>query len=396
MKQEFAPTPPSRRLTPVAPWPSAGTVEEYIRAETVRAVFQQASLGPLLSLLAAGLMTLGLWRAVPHGRLLVWCGGVTLTSLARQALVTAYRRRPPATDQMIWWEHAFLYTLVGVSLAWGGGALLITPNSVTYEALVYFFLIGIAGSAVASYSAYPTACMVAVTCLVLPVTVRFAWDDVTELRVMAAGGAVYLIAAIRAMRTYGSIWRHTFQLSWELRRAHSLADKLARTDELTGLYNRRAFTELGHQALEYARRYSRPLGLVMFDIDRFKAINDTYGHAAGDRVLQAVGATILGAARSFDIAGRLGGEEFAILMPETDGAEAVAFAERLRRDLFVVAVEHQGATIRVSCSFGVATGGGDVILDTLLNRADAAMYRAKREGRNRISSASRTITQPGA
>lgn len=375
------------RLTPIAPWPSAGTMDEHIRAETVRAVFQQATFAPLLSLLAAGLVGIGLWRVTPHGRVLLWIGGIGLLSFTRLALATAFRRRRPATDQMLRWEHAFLYTLVGFALVWGVGVLAILPDALIQEALVYFFLIAIAGAAVASYAAHPTACLIAVTCLVLPATVWFARDDVLELRVMAVGGALYLIAAIRATRTYSRFWRRTFQLSWELRQAKSLADTLARTDELTGINNRRAFMDLGHQALEHAQRYHRPLALVMFDIDRFKAINDTHGHAAGDRVLQAVGATILRAVRSPDIPGRLGGEEFAVLLPETDGAEALTFAERLRRDLSALAVTHNGATISFSCSFGVATCGEDDILDTLLTRGDAAMYRAKGEGRNRVSSA---------
>jgi diguanylate cyclase (GGDEF)-like protein len=226
--------------------------------------------------------------------------------------------------------------------------------------------------------------------------VWFARDDVLELRVMAVGGALYLIAAIRATRTYSRFWRRTFQLSWELRQAKSLADTLARTDELTGINNRRAFTDLSHQALEHTQRYHRPLALVMFDIDRFKAINDAHGHAAGDRVLQAVGATIVRAARSPDIPGRLGGEEFAVLLPETDGAEALTFAERLRRDLSALAVAYNGATIRFSCSFGVAARGEHETLDALLMRADAAMYRAKGEGRNRVSSAREDATQSGA
>lgn len=382
-----------RGVKPVASLSSAATVDDYIRAQTVNAVFQQAALGPLLSLLAAVLVVIGVWGVTSHARALVWLGAIALVSFLRLTLLLAYRRRAPATEQVNRWEQAFLYTLVLLSLVWGVGAVFVMPDSVTHEVLIYFFLAGIAGSTVASYSAHPTACVLALTSLVLPVTVWFAWHDVIELRVMAVGGAIYLIAAIRATRNYGEFWRRTFRLSWELSQAHRHAEKLARTDELTGINNRRAFTELGRQALEHARRYGRPLAVVTFDIDRFKAINDDLGHAAGDEVLKAVGAVIRRAARTPDISGRLGGEEFAVLLPETNERDAIAFAERLRTDLAALAVAHNGATIRFTCSFGVTTLGDDVtILDTLLNRADAAMYRAKREGRNRVSSASGATT----
>jgi diguanylate cyclase (GGDEF)-like protein len=374
------------RLTPIAPWPLAGTIDEHVRAETVRALFHQAIAAPILTLLVAGLVALGLWDVTPHDRLLLWLGIITLLSFVRLALVLAYRRRAPRTLDMITWEHWFVYTLVAICLVWGVGVIPIMPASLAHQALIFFFLIGIAGGAVASYSVHPTACLLAVSSLIVPVTLWFALQDAIELRVMAAGGAMYLVASIRATRNYGEFWRRTFRLAWELQQAHTLAQKLARTDDLTGLNNRRAFSSLGHQALEQSRRYNRPLALVMFDIDRFKAINDKHGHAAGDKVLQAVAATVLRRVRTPDIPGRIGGEEFAVLLPETSAEEAVVFAERLRADLERLEVDYGGHMIRFSCSFGVASRGEEIaVLDTLLMRADDALYRAKREGRNRVA-----------
>ena len=374
------------RLTPVAPWPTAGTVEEHVRAETVRAVYQQAIAAPFLTLLVTGLAATALWRVAPHERLFVWLGLIALLSVVRLGLVIAYRRSHPTPIHMIVWERAFVYTLVGICLVWGAGSLIVMPASLAHRALIYFFLIGIAGGAVASYSAHPTACLLSVLCLMVPVTVWFAFQNVIELRVMAAAGAMYLVASARATRNYGVFWRETFRLSWELQRAHTLAQKLSRTDDLTGLNNRRAFTSLGTRALDQARRYNRALALIMFDIDRFKVINDTHGHAAGDRVLQEVAVVVLRNARSADVASRIGGEEFAVLLPETDRSQAVTFAERLRRELEQLELAHDGATLRFTCSFGVAARGEDVaVLDTLLKLADEALYRAKRAGRNRVS-----------
>jgi diguanylate cyclase (GGDEF)-like protein len=376
-----------RRLTPVARWPAAGTVEEHVRAETVRAVYQQALLAPFLTLLVAGLMGAALWRVSEHRPLLTWLGAIALLSLGRLALVLAYRRRAPVPIEMIAWERAFVLTLIAISLAWGvGGALLLPPGSLAHQAIIYFFLIGLAGGAVASYSAHPVACLVCLLSIMVPTTLRFAWQDAVELRAMAGAGVMYLVASIRATRNYGAFWRRTFRLSWDLQQAHQLAHRMARTDELTGLNNRRAFTEQCERALEQARRYGRPLALVMFDIDHFKTINDTHGHAAGDRVLQDLAGAILRTLREVDVAGRLGGEEFAVLLPETGGPEAVALAERLRKVVAGLKVAHEGHEIAFTCSFGVAVRlEDDAVLDTLLSRADEALYRAKRQGRDRIS-----------
>jgi diguanylate cyclase (GGDEF)-like protein len=374
-------------IEPAPSWPSTRTVEEYVRTQTLNAVFKQAAFGPLFSLIAAALVAIGVWRVTSHGRVVVWISAIAMVSFARMALLFAYRRTEPS-EQLSKWEQAFLCSLFGVSLVWGVGAVFVLPSSVTHEVLIYFFLAGIAGSTVASYSAHPTACVLALTSLVLPLTIWFAWHDVIELRVMAVGGAMYLIAAIRATLSYGEFWRRSFRLSWELRQAHDKADQLARTDELTGVNNRRAFVDLGTQALEHARRYNRPLALVMFDIDRFKAINDTLGHSAGDRVLQAIGTELRRVVRVPDIAGRLGGEEFAVLLPETQDSKALAFAERLREDLAALVVPYENATIRFTCSFGVAVLTDDItVLDTLLDRGDGAMYRAKSAGRNRVATA---------
>jgi diguanylate cyclase (GGDEF)-like protein len=270
------------------------------------------------------------------------------------------------------------------------------PDSLAHQAIVYFFLTGVAGGNLALYSAHATACTVAITCLLAPSTIWFAAHNVWELRGMAAGGLIYLGASIRSIRAYGSFLRRTFQLSWELQQANTLAQKLARTDELTGLNNRRAFIEMGRRAMDQARRYQRPLSLVMFDIDHFKDINDTHGHAAGDHVLEAVGEAIRRRARAADILGRIGGEEFAVLLPETTGAEAVILAERLRHDIAAVNVAYEGSSITFTCSFGVAAQGEEIlVLDTLLSVADQALYRAKRQGRNRVSRDERAIAAEG-
>jgi len=159
--------------------------------------------------------------------------------------------------------------------------------------------------------------------------------------------------------------------------------RLATTDELTGLSNRRVLYERMAYEIERHKRYGRPLALLVTDIDHFKAVNDTQGHQAGDRVLSLVARCLAENTRATDLVARHGGEEFAVLMGETSLSDAAGAAERLRRAVGALRVEGVGA---LTVSIGVAgVPPVEPDLDALMAAADAAMYAAKRAGRNRVA-----------
>jgi len=173
--------------------------------------------------------------------------------------------------------------------------------------------------------------------------------------------------------------------AWQQEQA---AAREARTDSLTGLVNRRRFSEAA--AAEWGRsiRYGRPSSLILFDLDRFKQINDEHGHAAGDTVLKQVAEVCQFEIRDFDILARIGGEEFAVLLPETSAVAAVGLAERLRRCIERLQVQTTSGILRPTASFGVAPlalEGHD--WTEALHLADGALYRAKENGRNRVETA---------
>jgi diguanylate cyclase (GGDEF)-like protein len=166
-------------------------------------------------------------------------------------------------------------------------------------------------------------------------------------------------------------------------------DCLARTDGLTGVNNRRHFLELAGREYVRARRYARALSVLVIDIDHFKLVNDTYGHAAGDELLIALAHAMSETLRSVDTLGRIGGEEFALVLPETAGDQAVLAAERIRVSVARSVVSTGVGPVCATVSIGVATlEGSDRNLDDLLGRADGALYRAKALGRNLVVSAS--------
>jgi diguanylate cyclase (GGDEF)-like protein/PAS domain S-box-containing protein len=162
--------------------------------------------------------------------------------------------------------------------------------------------------------------------------------------------------------------------------------RLATTDELTNLNNRRHFLTLAEQTLNRSRRYREPLALCMCDIDFFKNINDTFGHTIGDQVLQQVAEIIRNTLRDTDIAGRIGGEEFAIMLVQTSLANAQEVAERLRQNIENShIVLEDGHLVPLTISIGIAIPSYPVeTLATLLQHADHALYQAKRSGRNQV------------
>jgi two-component system cell cycle response regulator len=171
-------------------------------------------------------------------------------------------------------------------------------------------------------------------------------------------------------------------------RLYEQAERLATTDGLTGLLNRRMFSAQLHGRLREAQRYNRPLSLLLLDVDHFKKVNDTYGHPAGDSVLRGIAAVAQKQARETDIVARYGGEEMALILPETDARGAQAIAERIRQAVAVMPHASEQGPLRVTVSIGLATwpGPGDDA-EALLEAADKALYRAKQGGRNRVAAA---------
>jgi diguanylate cyclase (GGDEF)-like protein len=165
----------------------------------------------------------------------------------------------------------------------------------------------------------------------------------------------------------------------EMQSRYESEQKQATTDSLTGLYNRREFERRLAEALAEAQ----PVSLVLLDVDHFKKLNDTYGHQEGDTALKNLGALLKGSVRLSDVPARVGGEEFAVLMPKTSPVEAEAIAQRLR-----LAIEAKAlCRVPITASFGVSTSDPEVSGDRLYEAADRALYASKHAGRNRVTTA---------
>lgn len=197
---------------------------------------------------------------------------------------------------------------------------------------------------------------------VVPLPLKVALGVLAALLVLALGGA------------------------WRTRRRLSRAERLAATDPLTGLPNRRQADEVLVRLVAAARRTGRPLAVALVDLDHFKAINDRYGHTAGDVTLRETGAAIRAFLRCSDHVARFGGEEFLLLLPDTSGTDAMAVAKKLRRRIAGLEVAELDGGVTASLGVAAFPQDGDSP-DELINAADAALYRAKENGRDRVEGA---------
>jgi diguanylate cyclase (GGDEF)-like protein len=179
-----------------------------------------------------------------------------------------------------------------------------------------------------------------------------------------------------------------------LQEMNSLLQQQAYTDQLTGCFNRRRWLELGALAVERANRYGGSLSLLMLDLDHFKAVNDRFGHPAGDEVLRDFTHMLLQMVRKFDIVGRMGGEEFSILLPETPLDKAQVLAERIRASMQKMRFRFCGQEVTVTVSLGVAQYKRNETFSVYLQRADVALYKAKHKGRNQVCCSEMEIDSP--
>ena len=169
-------------------------------------------------------------------------------------------------------------------------------------------------------------------------------------------------------------------------------------DPLTGLYNRRYVFDIVERELTRYRRYREPLALILIDADHFKRVNDTWGHCAGDKVLQHIADVCRNSVRESDVVGRFGGEEFIIVLPHTRASDAGFVAHRIRQSMQRAGVRTDAGEIKVTLSLGIAEcGPGTDTFDRLLQAADQALYAAKQAGRNRIAFSVQTgeVVRPG-
>jgi diguanylate cyclase (GGDEF)-like protein len=198
---------------------------------------------------------------------------------------------------------------------------------------------------------------------------------------------ISILGVVTIVSLLGLVYLLTMILIKKLKEARNKIETLAITDELTGLFNRRHLITRLDEEIKRSRRLEKKLGCILIDIDHFKSINDNYGHLFGDEALRSISSLIQKSIRSYDILGRIGGEEFLVILPDTNFEETRNFAERIRTDIkdnFELKTESSGA-IKITVSLGISEMQySDPSIDDIIQRADRGLYKAKNSGRDRV------------
>ncbi|WP_313043298.1 diguanylate cyclase [Pseudomonas sp.] len=360
------------------------SIEEQVRTDRLHQLFRQSFSAIFGSYLGAVMLCWLCWDRFDQQVILVWLVLLAGSSLVRLHLFVQWFRCPDVGRTPARWERHYWVTLMLSAGIWGGGALAVMPvDDRLSQVLVMLFTVGMSVSAVSCYSAYRYMTLGSMALVLLPCTVWMLFQPSPMQVGVALAVLVFASFVVGATRKLSDALEKAFRLTRQMERAHHISNRAAQTDELTGLMNRRAFYEQAQLLYAQCLREQQPLCALMMDMDHFKAINDTYGHQAGDQVLRQIGAVISASFRQTDIYGRLGGEEFAVLLPNTSLETARSIAEELIQTIHDLPADPvQG----VSASLGVAsTCTQPLDLNALMNSADKALYQAKASGRNQVA-----------
>jgi diguanylate cyclase len=369
--------------SPISDNDLAPDIKLLVREDKLKLLFRQSFPALFISYATALLLSWTLWGHASNVAIVAWLSVLALSSMSRLVLFLGYFRVEPRGEDLLKLDRPYVVSLLASSLIWGVGALIVMPaDSLVHQAITFFFLIGMAGGAVSVYSARYFMAVGAMTSVLLPGTIWMYTQPGSERLGMALGATMFMVVLLRTAKVLANVLQSNFQLSRELHAAHAAADLQAKTDPLTGINNRRAFLDHGEHIIRYCERHELTLSAIVMDIDHFKSVNDTLGHFAGDIVLRQIGEIVWKTFRRSDVCGRIGGEEFAVILPHTSEYDAVAIAEKLRKTIAETPIHCGEKELNITVSIGVADASFD--LATLLVHADKAMYRAKEQGRNQV------------
>ncbi len=358
--------------------------QKKIHIEKIKLLYQHSLIPVVLSGVASFFLVAALWSSANRQHLLIWLGVTLLFACMRVLLITKFQREKPQDDDVLKWEKPYSISLLTVFLLWSVGLIWIMPkDNLSAVFILNTFSIGLAGAAISWYSPLRYLQMATISLALIPmIIVLLTLGHVETFWVGVAACCMYvscMITSVLLQKTFNG----NLELAYDLDIAKKHAEDMASTDALTGLNNRRAFFDKASLLFAYCKRSHEPISALMLDIDHFKKINDSFGHAAGDIALRNLARLLESHLRDSDLPCRFGGEEFAVLLPNTTAIAAAEMANGLKKMMMLSSIalaDHNALSL--TASFGVSEHGETI--EDLLNNADKAMYLAKNAGRNHV------------
>ncbi len=360
--------------------------KKHIHIEKIKLLYLHSLIPAVLSGVAGLFLVASLWSSANQQHLLIWLAITLSLACIRVMLITKFHRDKPVGEAVLKWEMPYSISLLVVFLSWSVGLICIMPkNNLSALFILNTFSIGLAGAAISWYSPLRYLQMSTISLALIPmIIVLLTIGHEEALWVGVAAICMYfscMITSVLLQKTFNG----NLELAYDLDLAKKHAENMASTDALTVLNNRRAFFDKAEPLFAYCKRNQQPISALMLDVDHFKKINDSFGHAAGDIALRNLAQLIKTNLRDSDLGCRFGGEEFAVLLPNTNATEAMGMANMLKQLMAstIIALADENA-LSLTASFGIAENGESV--EDLLNHADKAMYAAKNYGRNHVMS----------
>ena len=382
--------------TPLDPSQDKGDTPSLMQGQ-IAYLYKNKTLGIWSNIILAGILLAFFWYHFPkqHIALLIWAGLVTILSLVRFLIGKSFNpSRQYTQNELRGWANKQVFFTSLLSTIWGLAGIVFFPSDLPHIALLVLILFSVLLASTPTLAASRIAYYIQIAVTLAPTTILLFMGK-------AEGYQLLAIATIVMALTLVLVSGYIYQLLFELQNTQIALTSLADTDQLTGIANRRHFDRKFKVEWRRAMREQTPISLILVDVDFFKKYNDTYGHQAGDRCLQEIAKSLESVShRPADLASRYGGEEFSVLLPNTTQENAAMLAERLRKKIEKLHIEHTSSklgyvtiSIGVSCCKPVWDFTGNTPDEEqkvtfpamLLTAADNALYVAKEAGRNQVS-----------
>ncbi len=377
----------STTVTDVIPEPSE-LID--VRSEQIRILFA-AIPSSLVTILACSLiLSLTVWQVIDHTTIIIWFVVTNLLSVARLYLYQRFRQYERGRLVNNQWYLFAVVTGVASGVTWGaGGYFLFAGQSLVHQVFLGFVIAGISAGAITTLSAVIEAARGFVLIAIVPIIVKFNLVNSDFSLAMTVLSTFFIGMLLVSAKRINQTIVESLEVRYQRELAEQTIRHQAHYDELTNLPNRRLLLVALHKEMARAKRHNRTGAVFFIDLDRFKMVNDSLGHAVGDELLLEAARRIAGRLRKEDSVARLGGDEFVMLLPEIGGNQQTAsndatrIADEIRR-LFDAPFLLQGHDIHLTISIGIALFPLEASPEDLLKYADVAMYRAKKEGRDRV------------
>jgi diguanylate cyclase (GGDEF)-like protein len=361
-----------------------------VRSEQIRILFAAIPSSLFAILVCSSVLAIAQWQVIDQRTIIGWFTMINLLSLLRYYMFRKFERQQPGQLVDNIWAQRAIITSLASGAAWGaGGFLLFAEQSPVHQVFLVFVISGICAGAITTLSAITMAVRGFVILAVVPMVIKFNLIGGEFSLALTIMSILFVVMILVSSQRLHQIIRQSLEFRYQRELAEQTIHYQAQYDDLTDLPNRRRFLSTLGQEMAKADRHHRYGAVFFIDLDRFKAVNDSLGHAVGDELLIEVAHKIGERLRQEDTVARLGGDEFVVLLPEVGndpesaGSHASIIAEEMRK-LFSSPFIIQGHEIHLTISIGIALFPSNVSAEDLLKFADVAMYRVKSEGRDGV------------